>query len=148
MIFDFVPMTIDYANQMKAWKYDGYVKDIYLDPYFDSFNEVTGKMNGPGGCEGFAVLYEGKLAGLFEYYLKGEIMEIGLALRPELVGKGLGKDFVKQGINFGITKFKYKSKYIGLSVNINNKPAIRVYEEVGFKEYERKLDEFIMRKYL
>lgn len=148
MKFEFVPMTLEYANQIKTWKYASYVKSIYVEPYFNSFNEITGKMKGPGGCEGFAVLNENRLAGLFEYYFKDQIMEIGLALKPELAGKGLGKDFVKQGINFGIKKFKYKRKYIKLVVNIQNKPAIRVYEKAGFKEYKRKVDDIEMRKYL
>ena len=145
MKFDFVPMTLDYANQIKTWQYDGYIKNIYVEPYFNSFKETTGKMKGPGGCEGFAVLNQNRLVGLFEYYFKDEIMEIGLALKPELAGKGLGEDFVKQGIDYGINKFKYKRKYIKLSVNIQNKPAVRVYEKVGFKEYKRKIDEIEMR---
>lgn len=148
MKFKFVPMTLEYVKQIKTWRYTGYVKNIYMQPYFDSYNGITGKMKGPGGCEGFAALNQNRLVGLFEYYFKDEIIEIGLALKPELAGKGLGKEFVKQGINFGIKKFRYKREYIKLTVNIQNKPAIRVYEKAGFKEYRRKDDEIEMRKYL
>ncbi|WP_157949925.1 GNAT family N-acetyltransferase [Vallitalea okinawensis] len=147
MKFEFVPMTLDYADLIKKWKYTGYVKSIYMEPYFDTFNE-TGKMRGPGGCEGFVVLNQSRLVGLFEYYFIDEIMEIGLALKPELTGKGYGKDFVHQGIKFGIKNFEYKRKYIKLTVNILNKPAIKVYEKVGFEEHKRNEGEIEMRKYL
>lgn len=146
MKFEFVPMTLDYAEQIKTWKYNGYVKSIYVEPYFNSFDAATGRMKGPGGCEGFAVLNQGRLVGLYEYYFKDEVIEIGLALSPESVGKGLGEDFVLQGLDFGISKFNYKGEYIKLTVNIQNKPAIRVYEKAGFIEYIRKSDEIEMRK--
>ncbi len=148
MKFEFVPMNLEYAKQIKTWKYNGVVKNIYVAPYFNSFDDTTGEMKGPGGCEGFAVLDQNKLVGLSEYYLKEEIIEIGLALSPDVVGRGHGKEFVKQGIDFGINKFDYKGKYIKLNVNINNKPAIKVYKKVGFKEYKRDADSIEMRKYV
>ncbi len=148
MKFEFVPMTLNYINKIKNWQYDGFVKNIYVKPYFNNFDKETGKMKGPEGCEGFAVLNQNRLMGLFEYYFKNEIMEIGLALKPELVGKGLGKEFVNQGIEYGLNKFKYKKEYIKLNVNIKNKSAIRVYEKTGFKEYTRKADEIEMRKHI
>lgn len=146
MKFEFIPMTLDYARQINTWEYSGYVKSIYVEPYFNSFDEATGKVKGPDGCEGFAGVNQNTLVGLFEYYFRDEIMEIGLALNPELVGKGFGKDFVLQGIYFGINEFKYKQKYVKLTVNIQNKPAIRVYEKAGFIEYTRKENEIEMRK--
>lgn len=148
MKFEFVPMTLDYANQIKHWKYSGHIKSIYVEPYFSSYDEATGKMKGPGGCDGLAVLNENELAGLFEYYFRDGDMEIGLALSPDLVGKGYGKEFVLQGIDFGIKKFEYKREYIKLTVNIENKPAVRVYEKAGFIVNEHKSGDLEMRKYL
>ena len=148
MKFKFVPMNLEYANQIKTWKYSGVVKNIYVEPYFNNFDDTTGKTKGPESCEGFAVLNQGKLVGLFEYYFKEEFIEIGLALSPDVVGRGHGKEFVKQGIKFGINKYDYKEEYIKLNVGIKNKPAIRVYKKVGFKKYKKEADSIEMRKYI
>ncbi|MGM0446566.1 MAG: GNAT family N-acetyltransferase [Bacillota bacterium] len=148
MKFEFVPINLEYAKEIKGWRYNGFVKNIYVEPYFNSLDEKTGKMKGPDGCEGFVVLNQDKLVGLFEYYFRGDIIEIGLALNPDFVGKGYGTKLVKQGINFGIDKFNYKEEYIMLTVNIENKPAINVYKKVGFKEHKKEENSIEMRKYI
>lgn len=148
MKFEFVPINLEYLKEIKKWKYDGFVKNIYLDPYFENIGENSSELRGPDGCIAFAALIKNKLAGLFEYYFKGDIIEIGLALNPDFVGKGYGKDFVEQGIDFGIKHFNYQEEYIKLNVNINNKTAVRVYKKAGFKEYERKSDAIEMRIYI
>ncbi|MTI48665.1 GNAT family N-acetyltransferase [Sporosalibacterium faouarense] len=145
MKFEFVPMTLEYAKAIKTWKYEGYVKDIFTDPYFESYTE-TGVVKGPAGCDAFAVLSDNNLAGLFEYYHNDGIIEIGLALNPKFTDKGLGKEFVEQGINFGIQEFDYQGEYIELNVNVNNKPAIRVYEKAGFVKHSQEEDMIGMRK--
>ena len=48
-------MTLNYINKIKNWQYDGFVKNIYVKPYFNNFDEETCEIKGPEGCEGFAV---------------------------------------------------------------------------------------------
>jgi len=148
MKFKFVPINLEYLKKIKKWRYNGFVKNIYLDPYFKNIDEKNSELRGPGDCIGFAALNQNKLVGLFEYYLKGDIIEIGLALSPDFVGKGYGKDFVKQGIDFGIEHFNYQGEYIKLSVNQKNKAALKVYKRAGFKEYNRIDDSIEMRKFI
>ena len=76
MRFEFIPMNLDYANQIKDWQYNGVVESINMDAYFDSY-ETTGEMTGPAGCIGFAVFEKSNLTGLFEYYFENEVMSIG-----------------------------------------------------------------------
>lgn len=148
MVFKFVPINLEYLKEIKNWKYDGFIKNIYLEPYFENIDRKNAELRGPDGCKGFAALYQNRLAGLFEYYFRGEIIEIGLALNPDLVGKGYGKVFVEQGVDFGIKNFDYQEEYIKLNVNINNKAAVKVYKKAGFKEYNRKDDSIEMRKFI
>ena len=49
-------MTLDYVEQIKRWRYNGYVKEIYMQPYIDSYDETNGEMKGPDDCIGYAVL--------------------------------------------------------------------------------------------
>ena len=110
MKFKFKIMNKNLAEEMNSWKYDGeYFPGIGMQPYIDSYDEATGISTGPADCKGYAVFLEDdQLAGLFEYYLHEEFMEIGLALNPSIIGKGLGVQFVTQGIEFAIDKFNYK----------------------------------------
>ena len=148
MNFEFVPMNLEYIKKIEKWKYNGFLKEIYVKPYFDNYNEETKEMKGPGGCDGFAVLNQNKLIGLFEFYFKENIMEIGLAISPDIVGQGFGEEFLRKGIEFGINHYDYNKEYIQLSVNKKNKPAIRVYEKAGFIHCNSEDDSIEMRKYL
>ncbi|MTI65635.1 MAG: GNAT family N-acetyltransferase [Firmicutes bacterium] len=147
MNYNFVSMNIEYAKKIKKWRYNGFVKSIYIKPYFENYKENK-KLKGPSNCEGYVVLSDDEIIGLFEYYFTDDILEIGLALNPKLVGKGLGKEFVDEGIKFGIKEFSYKGEYIKLTVNSKNKPAIRVYKNIGFIKYSKNEDEIEMRKYI
>jgi ribosomal-protein-alanine N-acetyltransferase len=56
---------------------------------------------------------------------------IGLGLRPDCTGKGLGQAFVEAGLEYA--KQKFDPATFRLSVATFNRRAIRVYEKVGFK---------------
>ncbi len=92
-------------------------------------------MTGPAGCHGYAVLGpHGELVGLFEYYFAADgSAAIGLALRPEQAGRGLGESFLQAGIGFLVAKYGYAHPYVYLDVAPTNEPALRLYERVGFE---------------
>lgn len=136
MDFTFKPIDIMVTKEIDSWNYEGFIEEVLMTPYFNSYNK-TGKLIGPGGCDGFAALLENETAGLFEFTIDDGTMEIGLALKPSLVGKGLGAKFVQQGIEFGIQHYKCKLNEIKLVVDSQNKAAIRVYEKVGFKKVQQ-----------
>lgn len=144
-MFEFLPVTLETIKEVGNWRYDGVVKSIYITPYLESI--CTEKViKGPDGCDGFIANVDNHIAGLFEFYFEDDIMEIGIALSPAFVGKGLGSKFVKSGIDFGIKNYKYTKDYIRLTVNESNKSAIKVYENVGFYHYNKNGDTIEMRK--
>ncbi|MCA0987192.1 GNAT family N-acetyltransferase [Guptibacillus algicola] len=143
MTYQFVPMTLEYAREIDEWHYDGRFDDLFMTPYFTSY-EKDGVFVGPGGCEGFVALSEDKIAGLFEFTIKGNAMEIGLALEPSLVGKGLAVDYVNEGIQFGLDYYDTHFDEVRLEVEKTNKPAIRVYEKAGFKRVNETDEEIKM----
>lgn len=73
MVFKFVPISLEYLKEIKNWKYDGFLKNIYVEPYFENINQKNAELKGPDGCKGFAALNKNKLAGLFEYYKVGKL---------------------------------------------------------------------------
>jgi ribosomal-protein-alanine N-acetyltransferase len=72
----------------------------------------------------------GELAGFFEFQVKGDDVIIGLGLRPDLTGRGLGHAFLEAGIEFARETFA--PAQFRLSVASFNKRAIKVYERAGF----------------
>ena len=87
---------------------------------------------------------QGKLIGFFTYgtsaqvwnsdqphlYSENNTITIGLGLRPDLTGKGLGLAFVNAGVDFARKQFT--PNYLRLFVMTFNERAIRVYERAGF----------------
>ena len=134
------PLTLPDTKRINHWSYEppysmysfsGDHEDLqdlisgnYLGAY-DAEGELIGFL-----CSGEAAQVPGaRLAGLYE--VQG-YLDIGLGLRPDLTGKGMGEAFLRHGINvlseqFGVKKFR-------LAVAAFNERAIQVYRRAGFRE--------------
>ena len=127
MYGNIVPMTAAYAGEMAFWRYEGEC----------SFYNRNGRTDYPEG-EAFACLdREGA-------YLEGPL-DIGLGLRPELCGKGLGEEFVRLGMEFGRKQFSARS--FRLSVACFNKRAVKVYERCGFRVEREVTNSYFKNKF-
>ena len=135
---------MEFVKEIDSWNYEGFIEEVVMTPYFESLKE-TNRLKGPGGCDGFVALLDNEAAGLFEFNTNGNVMEIGLALKPNLVGEGLGANYVQQGIEFGIQHYNTNIGIVKLVVDSKNKAAIRVYEKVGFSSVGQKENEIEMR---
>ena len=82
----------------------------------------------------------GELVGNFYFEEKGGALEIGLGLRPDLTGRGLGLEFFLAGMEFGRQRFR--PERVILNVAAFNQRAIRVYEAAGFRETGRHVRSF------
>ena len=82
----------------------------------------------------YAVLdSEGDLMGMFSFYPRhGNIVEVGLGMRPDKTGQGAGLAFVRAGLDFARREFKPAS--FQLDVAAFNQRARLVYERAGFAE--------------
>jgi ribosomal-protein-alanine N-acetyltransferase len=129
-------MTAVDAQAIAAWRYPPEYAFYDADADADDLAELLD----PGGWGGryFAVdeIATGGLGGFFEFKIVGGgAVEIGLGLRPDLTGRGLGADYLEVGIRFaekslGVTTFT-------LTVAAFNQRAITVYERAGFVKTER-----------
>jgi putative acetyltransferase len=88
--------------------------------------------------------------------IRNHIGDVGIVLSAEARGLGLGEKLFRKVLEEGIKKFKFK--IIQLDVFSENKPAIGLYEKVGFKtvgtikkggiHFGKCRDKTIMVKYL
>jgi [ribosomal protein S18]-alanine N-acetyltransferase len=84
-----VPLSPRHAEQLESWRYD---------PPYDLYDGGDEPVVSPERF--FAVLEDDELVG--HYYLeeKGDAVEIGLGLRPDLTRRGLGLAFFREGVEF------------------------------------------------
>src|SRR5262249_858975 len=135
MHFHFEPVRWEDIRAVRRWRYDGIY--AFYDPetlpllalvLFRTPLRVL-------GLEGFIVRGETReRVGIFTFIRRGTDVELGLAMRPDLTGKGLGVAFVEAGMNFA--RSRYAPRRFTLDVATFNERARRVYERAGFKPGE------------
>ena len=77
---------------------------------------------------------KGQLVGFFQFEQKGDVLDVGLGLRPDLTGEGRGLEFLLSGLEFA--KKRFRPVCFTLSVATFNDRAISVYERAGFQRVE------------
>jgi ribosomal-protein-alanine N-acetyltransferase len=77
---------------------------------------------------------ENGLVGFFQFEKEDQTVDVGLGLRPNLTGRGLGAEFVLSGLAFARERFS--PERFTLSVATFNARAIGVYERAGFRRGE------------
>lgn len=77
-----------------------------------------------------SVHMDGELVGFFEFLVADDVVEVGLGLRPDLTGQGLGETFTEAGLAFARERFR--PGRFTLRVAAFNERAIKVYERLGF----------------
>jgi ribosomal-protein-alanine N-acetyltransferase len=123
------PLTQADAEAIAAWRYPGeyafydFTADpgdlaLLLDPEKrgDTFHAADGD--------------DGRLAGFFQAEVVPGGVELGLGLRPDLCGRGLGEGFTRLGVD--VVRGVHGEARITLAVAAWNARAIAVYERCGF----------------
>jgi RimJ/RimL family protein N-acetyltransferase len=82
----------------------------------------------------------GTLVGHYYFEPKGDALEYGLGLHPDLAGRGLGLEFFRAGLEFG--RNRYTPERIILNVAAFNERARIVYERAGFEVVGRHVRRF------
>jgi [ribosomal protein S18]-alanine N-acetyltransferase len=126
----FKPMNDEEAREISGWRYDPPYDfyDATSDP--DDLAELLDPKRRREGAYYAAFDERGALVGFFQFERKGQSVEVGLGLRPDLTGKGLGLGFMLAGLEFARRHFSPTG--FRLSVATFNERAISVYERAGF----------------
>jgi ribosomal-protein-alanine N-acetyltransferase len=135
MEYEIRPMTAADAEAIAGWHYPGEYRfyDAEQDP--GDLAELLDPAQ--WGTRYFAADSGGELAGHFVFTLAGERLEIGLGLRPDLTGRGLGGKFLAAGLSFAAAHFGTDRAV--LAVAAFNERAITLYERAGFRVVDRYL---------
>jgi len=114
------PLRAEEAALLDAWRYD---------PPYDFYNGEDDPVLNP---ERFFVVRDGdEIVGFYYFDARDDTVEIGLGLRPDLTGKGLGLEFFLDGVAFAHGRFPRRR--VTLNVAAFNARAIAVYERAGFR---------------
>jgi ribosomal-protein-alanine N-acetyltransferase len=133
MHLEFRQINQDIADAIVAWHYEEPYTFYDQNQDEEDLEEFLNPENWPHGHYS-AHDKEGQLVGSFFFEMKGEILTIGLGLRPDLTGRGIGINFINAGIEFA--KQKYNPTHLCLSVATFNKRAIKAYQKAGFEKGE------------
>ena len=138
----FRPMNDEDAREIAGWRYEAPYDfyDMAKDP--EGLEELLGPPERRGGY--YAVLSDDELVGFFCLGPGGQLgsfdypddgsLDVGLGLRPDLTGRGLGLEFLLAGLEFGRRHFAPAG--FRLAVATFNERAIQVYERAGFRRVE------------
>lgn len=138
-------MTIEawseaYAREVETWRYE---------PPYDFYDAAAdpddaAEMRDASNRDHYRAVLgeEGDLVAFwwFERHEDEEVVEIGLGLRPDLTGRGLGEGFVRAELDYA--REQWAPARFRLFVTAWNVRAIRLYERFGFSEVGREVRSF------
>ena len=123
------PMSQADAEQIAGWRYPAPFDFYDADADERDLAELLDAAS--RGDSYYAVDEEsGSLVGFFQFKRRPDAIEIGLGLRPERTGRGLGAAFLEAGLRE--LRSRFGGVRIVLAVATFNERAIKVYERAGF----------------
>ena len=130
MTFTVRPFRQADAEQIAQWHYEGQYAFYDMENDQDDLAELMDPLRWANTY--YAVVdSEGSLVGFFCFHQEGLSLEIGLGMRPDLTGRGLGLSLLETGLEFARQCFSVRTWR--LSVAAFNQRAIALYAKAGFK---------------
>lgn len=132
MKYRIIPMSHEDALEIAEWHYDPPYSFYDLSSDDEDRREFLDTERWRKD-QFFSVLGdEDTLCGFLEFENRNGETVVGLGLRPDLTGKGLGADFVEQGLCFASRLFG--TTCFSLIVATFNTRAISLYHRIGFMD--------------
>jgi [ribosomal protein S18]-alanine N-acetyltransferase len=131
------PMTAAHAEEISTWRYEFPYEwyDTAADP-----RRIELFAN-PARREGLRAVVDddAELIGFFNFVREGDEVRVGLGIRPDLTGRGLGAQFIEAGLDYATEE--WAPKRFRLWVAWWNERALRAYRRAGFEEVGHSEDE-------
>ena len=130
-------LTEEHAREIAEWRYEFPYEwyDTAADP-----RRIELFAN-PARREGLRAVVDDddELIGFFNFVREGDEIRVGLGIRPDLTGRGLGAQFIEAGLDYATRE--WEPKRFRLWVAWWNERALRAYRRAGFEEVGYSEDE-------
>ena len=127
-----------YAREVASWHYE---------PPWDFYNLVSdpgdaAEMRDPAHFENYRAVVDesGRLEAFWYFARAGEVVDVGVGLRPDLTGHGRGEPFLRDQLEYASKQWQPIA--FRLFVAAWNERAIRLYQRLGFREVARERRHF------
>ena len=92
------PLTEEHAREIAEWRYE------FPYEWYDTASDQRRieLFANPARREGLraVVADDGELIGFFNFVREGDEVRVGLGIRPDLTGRGLGAQFIEAGLRY------------------------------------------------
>jgi [ribosomal protein S18]-alanine N-acetyltransferase len=122
-----------YTSPYDYYNFDAHTIQENLRYLLDLKNAFCAILNLQGELEGYCSFgSDGQVPG-GDY--SAEALDIGMGIRPDLVGQGCGKQYAQAVARYGINQ--YGAQQLRVTIAEFNNRAQRVWEQLGFQQVER-----------
>ena len=123
-------LTEEHAKEIAEWRYE------FPYEWYDTASDPRRieLFANPARRDGLRAVVDddGKLIGFFNFVREGDEVRVGLGIRPDLTGQGLGATFIEAGLRYATEE--WSPKRFRLWVAWWNERALRAYRRAGFEE--------------
>jgi RimJ/RimL family protein N-acetyltransferase len=130
-----------YASEVATWHYEAPYDfyDLASDPH------DAAEMRDPAHAQHYRAVFgdgDDLLDGFWYFDWQGDVVDVGIGLRPELTDRGLGESFLRAQLDYATSQWAPAT--FRLFVAAWNERAIRLYERLGFSEVGRETRHFVL----
>lgn len=135
----FRPINHDDAREIINYRYDG---DYSFYDMEKTATDLDTLLNSDDFDFFIVESSDEEMVGFIEVAFIDDIMEMGAALVPEFMGKGLGYDYISSCVDYLIEYYDYSERQISTLIKPFDTHAIKIYERVGFTKIDEN-DEYV-----
>lgn len=133
--FDLVPQYLEMVNDIEnVAKFIGERRTLLTEQ--EEIDYIKDKMDKDATMFSMLEKDTREFIGNIEFFNRvDDEAEWGIVITTKMQNKGYGKESLKRSVEYGFNELNLKRIY--LEVYANNPRAIHIYENCGFKEYDR-----------
>ena len=133
--FDLVPQYLEMVNDIEnVAKFIGERRTLLTEQ--DEIDYIKDKMDKDATMFSMLEKDTREFIGNIEFFNRvDDEAEWGIVITSKMQNKGYGKEALRRSVEYGFNELDLKRIY--LEVYANNLRAIHIYENCGFKEYDR-----------